>query len=49
MAKGRLPDREEVTEEGQKASSNPNKDKFKAGRKPCGRDSSQEENREEIK
>ncbi len=49
MGSGRLPDREEVTDEGQKVSSNLNKDKFKTGRQPYGRNLGQEENREETK
>jgi hypothetical protein len=49
MAKGRLPNREEVGDEGEKTFSNPNKDELKTRRQPCGRDLSKEENRKEIK
>lgn len=49
MGKRQLPDREEVTDEGQWVSSNPNKDEFKSARQPCGRNLSQKDNGEEIK
>jgi len=49
MGKRRLPDREEVTDEGQWVSSNPNKYEFKSPRQPCDPNLSQEESGEEIK